>query len=170
AAGPWTGLVRKSVVRCRWHARRLDQRRDLGHHRRRLDLHAGIAFRPDRSDVVVAGLARLRRAARGEHMNKAMMQALAAMAAATLLSACQTVQTTAGGEVGVSRNQLMMVSAAEVEQASARQYGEVIAQAREQGVLNRDAAQLRRVRAITDRLVAQVGAFRQDARSWPWEI
>lgn len=103
-------------------------------------------------------------------MSKAMMQALAAMAAGVLLSACQTVQTTAGGEVGVSRNQLMMVSAAEVEQASARQYGEVIAQAREQGVLNRDAAQLRRVRAITDRLVAQVGAFRQDARSWPWEI
>jgi hypothetical protein len=36
--------------------------------------------------------------------------------------ACQTVQTTHGGAVGVQRSQLMMVSAQEVEQASRQQY------------------------------------------------
>mgnify|MGYP003666898302 CR=1 FL=1 len=95
---------------------------------------------------------------------------LVAALAALSLAACQSVQTTGSGEVGVERNQLMLVSAEEVEQASAKQYAEVMAEAREQGVLNRDARQLERVRTITNRLVAQVDSFRPDAAAWPWEI
>ncbi|AUN94729.1 M48 family metallopeptidase [Pseudazoarcus pumilus] len=87
-----------------------------------------------------------------------------------LLAGCQSVQTTGSGAVGVERNQLMMVSAEEVEQASAKQYAEMMEEARKQGVLNRDARQLERVRTITNRLVAQVGSFRTDAAGWPWEI
>lgn len=96
---------------------------------------------------------------------------VAAVATSLLvLGGCETVQTTGGGAVGVERGQMMMVSASQVEQASAQQYQEVISQAREQGVLNRDRAQLNRVRAITNRLVPHTAAFRSDAPSWDWEI
>tara|TARA_R110002049_G_scaffold41689_7_gene125251 strand:+ start:62 stop:376 length:315 start_codon:yes stop_codon:yes gene_type:complete len=84
---------------------------------------------------------------------------LVAALAALSLAACQSVQTTGSGEVGVERNQLMLVSAEEVEQASAKQYAEVMAEAREQGVLNRDARQLERVRTITNRLSPRSTAF-----------
>lgn len=87
-----------------------------------------------------------------------------------LLGACQTVQTTGAGAVGVQRQQMMMVSAQEVEQASARQYREVIAAARAANALDRDPRQLARVRTITQRLTAQTGVFRADAPRWAWEI
>lgn len=102
-------------------------------------------------------------------MRRALRHGAAILAAAAVLVGCQSVQTTGGGQVGVSRSQLMMVSAQEVEQASAQQYQEVLDDARKKGVLNRDARQLARVRQITNRLVAQVGAFRPDARGWAWE-
>lgn len=92
------------------------------------------------------------------------------VAAAWLVSACQTVQTTGGGAVGVDRGQMMMVSAAEVEQASGKQYQQVIGEAREKGLLNRDPAQLARVRAISSRLIPQTVSFRRDAAQWHWEV
>jgi predicted Zn-dependent protease len=64
----------------------------------------------------------------------------------------------------------MLVSAAEVERASAAQYQQILKAAREMGVLNRNAGQLRRVRAIADRLIPQTGAFRPDAVRWQWEV
>lgn len=64
----------------------------------------------------------------------------------------------------------MLVSAEEVEAASAKQYQEVLAAARKQNALNRDAQQVARVRSIADRLIAQTPAFRQDARAWQWEV
>lgn len=91
-------------------------------------------------------------------------------AGAFLLSACQTVQTTGGGAVGVDRSQMMMVSAAEVEQASGKQYQQIMAEARQKGVLNRDAAQLARVREISNRLIPQTVVFRRDAAQWNWEV
>ncbi len=48
---------------------------------------------------------------------------------ATMTVACQTVQTTGGGAVGVQRSQMMMVSAKEVEQASRQQYQQMLAEA-----------------------------------------
>lgn len=89
---------------------------------------------------------------------------------ACLGGACQTVQTTDGGAVGVDRNQMMMVSAQEIEQASSQQYQEVLADARKKGVLNREAAQVSRVRTISNRLIAQSVAFRKDAGRWQWEV
>lgn len=94
---------------------------------------------------------------------------LAALVMGTV-SACQTVQTTGGGAVGVDRSQMMMVSAQEIEQASGQQYQQVLSEARKKGVLNRDAAQLARVRAISDRLIPQSVAFRKDASRWQWEV
>lgn len=84
--------------------------------------------------------------------------------------ACQTVQTTGAGAVGVERTQTMLVSAQEVEQASAAEYAKVIGEAGRKNALNRDRAQLERVRGITRRLIAQAPAFRKDAAGWKWEV
>lgn len=86
------------------------------------------------------------------------------------LSSCETVQTTQGGVVGVDRKQMMAVSSEQIDQASQQTYAKLIAQERANGTLDRDAAQVRRVRAITNRLIAQTPAFRPEARNWNWEV
>lgn len=96
--------------------------------------------------------------------------AVSAVLALSAVAACQSVQTTGGGAVGVQRSQLMMVSAQEVEQASNKQYQQMIAEARRKNALNRDAATVGRVRTIVARLTAQTGVFRSDAPGWSWEV
>lgn len=92
-------------------------------------------------------------------------------AALVLLASCETVQTTQAGAVGVTREQRVssVVSSKEVEQASAKQYGEVMAEAQKKGLLNRNPQQLQRVRSIAQRLIPQTRVFRQDAPGWAWE-
>ena len=99
------------------------------------------------------------------------MKSLAVAAlAGLLLVGCETVQTTSAGAVGVQRQQSMLVSASEMEQASAKMYAEIISEARQQNKLNRDPQQVARVRTITNRLIPQTAAFRADAPRWNWEI
>lgn len=86
------------------------------------------------------------------------------------LAACETVQTTQGGVVGVDRQQRMAVDAAAIDQAATQQYSEILAQARQQGALNRNASQVQRVRTISQRLIPQTIHFRPDARNWNWEV
>ena len=85
---------------------------------------------------------------------------------------CASVQTTSGGAVGVERTQYMtgLVSPAQVEQAAAQNYAQTLGQAKAQGALNTDAAALQRVRTISQRLIAQVPAFRPDAANWDWQV
>ena len=92
--------------------------------------------------------------------------------ATVALTACAAVDTTSGGTVGVQRKQYMsgLVSEAQLNQTAAQQYADVIGQARNQKKLDTDGAQTKRVRAIANRLIAQVGAFRPDAQSWNWEV
>lgn len=80
------------------------------------------------------------------------------------------VNTTATGAVGASRKQLMLLSPQEVEQASAQSYVQEVGKARSAGKLNTDAALTARVRAVSQRLIAQVPVFRADARNWKWEV
>ena len=47
-------------------------------------------------------------------MKRILSIAMPLLIAGTITAACQTVQTTQGGAVGVQRSQLMMVSAQEV--------------------------------------------------------
>lgn len=92
-------------------------------------------------------------------------------AAVAALGACETVQTTEAGSVGVARNQRVssVVSAKEVEQASAKQYAEVIGEAQKKGLLNRNPQQVQRIRTIAQRLIPHTRVFRQDAPGWAWE-
>jgi predicted Zn-dependent protease len=96
------------------------------------------------------------------------------LAALTLaaLCACETVQTTEGGAVGVERKQSMsfMVSSAQMDRSAADAYAQVLADARKKNQLNQDPAQVARVRAIANRLIPATGAFRSDAPGWKWEV
>ncbi|NLC35270.1 MAG: M48 family metallopeptidase [Alcaligenaceae bacterium] len=88
------------------------------------------------------------------------------------LTGCASVQTTQSGTIGVERKQFMATSvpAEQLQQTANQQYSQMMGQARAQGALDANAAQVRRVQTITNRLIAQVAAFRPDARSWPWEV
>jgi len=91
--------------------------------------------------------------------------------AITLLAACETVQTTDAGAVGVTRKQQVssVVSSKEIEAAADKQYDQMMAEAQKKGLLNRNAQQVQRVRAIAQRLIPQTRVFRQDAPGWAWE-
>jgi predicted Zn-dependent protease len=103
---------------------------------------------------------------------RSALRVVQAVVLAALLASCQTVQTTQGGEVGVTRKQTMtsLVTSKEVEQQATQQYTQVLAQAQKKGVLNEDPQQVKRVRAIAARLIPQVTAFRPDAVNWKWEV
>jgi predicted Zn-dependent protease len=93
-------------------------------------------------------------------------------ALAVALAACQSVQTTRSGDIGVDRKQTMtsLVSSREVEQQANQQYAQVLAGAKKKGLLNQDPQQVQRVRAVADRLIHQVSVFRDDAPKWKWEV
>ena len=85
-----------------------------------------------------------------------------------LLGGCET--TTTGGVVGAERKQLLLVSSAQLDQASTQAYAKLLAEASQKGVLNRDAAMLNRVRTIASRIEPQTRTFRADAPAWKWEV
>jgi predicted Zn-dependent protease len=100
---------------------------------------------------------------------RTMSRHVLSVAVVIALVACETVQTTQGGLVGIDRKQNMAVSSQEIVQAADQQYADMMAEARKKGVLNQNAAQVSRVRAIANRLIPQTVNFRPDARSWAWE-
>lgn len=102
-------------------------------------------------------------------LNPIIKNSMLALALAGLV-ACETVQTTQGGAVGVDRKQMMLVPSAEMEAQASKEYAQVLAEAKSKGQLNRSAAQTQRVRAIANRLIPQTGVFRPDALKWNWEV
>ncbi len=101
-------------------------------------------------------------------LNRHSLMLLAA--AALALSGCATESTTQGGAVGANRKQMMIVSAQEMNQASAQFYQEELGKAKSAGKLNDSPAQTQRVRTIAQRLIPHVAVFRPDAVSWAWEV
>jgi predicted Zn-dependent protease len=99
-----------------------------------------------------------------------MNRKLIVLAACAALSAgCETVDTTKAGAVGVERHQRMAVSSEEVNAGAEKAYSQMMGEAQKKGVLDRDAAQVARVKTIVGRLVPQTTVFRDDAAKWPWE-
>jgi predicted Zn-dependent protease len=92
--------------------------------------------------------------------------------ALTAVSGCQSVQTTESGLVGVERKQSMstLVSSAQMDRSAAEAYAQVLADARKKNQLNRDPAEVERVRGIAKRLIPSTAAFRGDAPGWKWEV
>jgi len=89
--------------------------------------------------------------------------------AAIVLAGCKSVETTEPGVVGVERKQNMLVSSSAVNRSAETSYRKLITAAGNKGLLNRDPAQLARIRGIAQRLIPQTGVFRPDAPSWHWE-
>lgn len=102
-------------------------------------------------------------------MKKSKLLLLASAASLFMTTGCLTT-TTAAGNVNADRKQAMLYSEAEVNEASAQAYAETIAEAKKAGVLDKDPATVKRVQNIAERLIAQVGAFREDAKNWNWEV
>ena len=95
---------------------------------------------------------------------------LLSVAVASALWGCQTVETTQGGTVGVDRQQHMAVSSQEVDAGAKKAYAQMMAEAQKKNALDRDAAQVARIRGITQRLIPQTAVFRPDALKWEWEV
>ena len=96
----------------------------------------------------------------------------ASIVALAALSACQSVQTTESGVVGVDRKQSMsfLVSEAEMEKSAVQAYAQVLSDAKKKNQLDQDPAQVARVRTIANRLIPSTSAFRSDAPGWKWEV
>jgi predicted Zn-dependent protease len=92
------------------------------------------------------------------------------IAAACCLTACQTVQTTNPGAVGIDRKQRMLVSEEEVTKGAEVAYAQELEKARKEGALNRDQQMYKRVQTISQRLIPHTSVFRPDAPQWQWEI
>lgn len=93
---------------------------------------------------------------------------LISIAIVGLLSACAT--STKSSVAGGNRSQLLMVSADEVNAASLQFYAQQNAEARKKGGLITSGAEYNRVYAIMQRMIPQVGVFRNDATAWKWEL
>jgi predicted Zn-dependent protease len=103
------------------------------------------------------------------HMLKSFCIALTG-AAVLGLSACQTVQTTQPGAVGVDRKQRMLVSEEQVQQGAVEAYNQEKQKAQAEGKLNSNSALTSRVRNVSQRLIPYTATFRSDAPGWQWEV
>ena len=99
---------------------------------------------------------------------RVIVHAAVVLLAAIALGACAT--TTEEGTVGVQRSQLLLVSSAEMDQAAAAHYQQLIQSATPKGAVNHDPKQVERVRRIANRLIPQTAVFRKDALDWKWEV
>ena len=86
------------------------------------------------------------------------------------LSLVGCTSTTNSGVLGSDRQQLLLVSNEEVLQLSAQSYAKTIQQAKSQGVLDTNPAQVARLKRIASRLISEVGLYRDDAADWKWEV
>jgi predicted Zn-dependent protease len=98
-----------------------------------------------------------------------MLRNLLLAVSACALAACQTVQTTKPGAVGVERAQQMLISSAEINASAEKAYQQQVGGAAKKGQVNQNPAQAERVRRIAQRLIPQTAAFRADAPGWKWE-
>jgi predicted Zn-dependent protease len=99
-----------------------------------------------------------------------MIRKLPVLLVTCTLMACQTVETTAPGAVGIERKQRMLVSEEQVQAAAAEAYKQQLQEARSKGVLNKDSALSARVKNVAQRLIPHTATFRPDAPSWNWEV
>lgn len=76
-----------------------------------------------------------------------------------------------GVDVGEQSRLAKLVPAAEVEGAAKQQYSELLQQAAAKHALAPpDHPQLRRLRAISQRLIPQAGQWNERAKGWQWEV
>ncbi len=87
----------------------------------------------------------------------------ACIAALLLLAGCQTNPVT-------GRQQLMLVSEGEAQSSSAQAYAKTVGAAQIQRKLDTNAARTNRVKAITQRLIAQATSVVPESAQWSWQV
>ena len=89
-----------------------------------------------------------------------------------VLTGCTSVSTTSSGAIGVDREQRMftLLSEQQVESMAADAYKEALVKGSKDKKLNRNTAQLRKLRRIGEKLSAEVGVYRKDALNWDWQV
>ncbi|MBO7121779.1 MAG: M48 family metallopeptidase [Treponema sp.] len=102
-------------------------------------------------------------------MKTKILAILSVLLTSLFLASCLTTATNAGS-VGADRKQILLVSEAEMEQSAKESYAEVLEEAAKAGTLNKNAATVKRVQNIADKLIAQTGTFRSDAPGWNWQV
>ncbi len=85
------------------------------------------------------------------------------------LTAC-TTSSTKKGSVGIDRQQLLLVSEAEMVNGGKLAYASVLKEAKKTNTLNTKEYLVKRVRRIANRLIPQTAVFRKDAPGWAWEV
>ena len=92
---------------------------------------------------------------------------------AFLLAAGSAVAAPVLAQVDVGRSSSMrnLVPDEQLEQAAQQQYAQLLAEARAKGLLAGDGnPQLRRLRAIAQRLIPYTAQWNERARNWRWEV
>jgi len=84
------------------------------------------------------------------------------------LVSCET--TTQPGTVGVERKQVLLLSSGEVNKSASLAYEQMMKKAAGKDALDRDAAQVARVKGIAQRLTPATAVFRPEAPRWAWEV
>ena len=87
----------------------------------------------------------------------------AALTVVAIAGGCQTNPIT-------GRSQLMIVSQRDAEASSAQAYVATVSEARGKGKLDTDPPRVARVKAITDRLIAQAIRLRPESQKWEWSM
>lgn len=88
--------------------------------------------------------------------------------ALSLLLACAS--TTKPGVVGITREQFLIVPAANVERMAAVHYAAQFNKAKTAGSLIAAGPEFDRLRKIAGRLIRQSAVFREDTRQWKWHL
>jgi predicted Zn-dependent protease len=89
---------------------------------------------------------------------------------AAVLGCAACAQTTQPGAVGVDRPQLVGIPTEQMDSLAEREYQKQLEALRTARQLLEDGPQVERVRAVMNRLIGHVAAFRADATGWHWQI
>ncbi len=89
---------------------------------------------------------------------------------ALFIVGCGVASSTNSGVVGADRKQVMLVSVEQMNAGAQQSYQKILLDAQRKGVLNKNKAQLNRVRSIARRVISKVGVFRKDALGWNWQV
>ncbi len=87
-----------------------------------------------------------------------------------LLTLCLTLLVAACATSPTGRKQLMLVSEDQAISASRQAYAQEMGKYQKEGKLVTDPRVLKRVRVITERLVAQAVLMRPDSAQWQWSV
>lgn len=101
-------------------------------------------------------------------MKHSLLTSCLALLLALPMSGCSS--TTNGGVIGGERKQLLLVSSEEVLRLSNQSYQKLLSDARRAGRLDRNTAQVARLKRIANRLIAHTSVYRTDALQWQWQV